>query len=66
MKNILIAAAIVGAVVAGAIIYMTNYTGASNELEDAADDVGDAAHDALNTMNKSIHKIERKTDPVLN
>ena len=66
MKNILIAAAIVGVVAAGVIIYMTNYAGTSNELEDAADDVGDAAKDAWNTMDKNIRKVERKTDPVLN
>jgi len=66
MKNILIAATIVGVVVAGVIIYMTNYAGTSNELEDAADDVGDAAHDAWHTMDRTIHKVERKTDPVLN
>jgi hypothetical protein len=66
MKNILIAATIVGVVVAGVIIYMTNYAESSNELEDAAEDVGDAANDALDTMNKHIRKVERKTDPVLN
>jgi len=65
MKNILIAASIVGVVVAGLIIYMREYYG-TNELEDAADEVGDAAHNALNTMDRHIHKIERKTDLALN
>ena len=65
MKNILIAATIVGAVVAGVIIYMREYYG-TNELEDAAEDMGDAAHNALNTMDTHIRKVERKTDPVLN
>ena len=66
MKNILIAATIVGVVIAGAIIYMTNFAGPSNQLEDAAEDVGDAADSALSTMNRNIRKVERRTDPVLN
>jgi len=65
MKNILIAATIVGAVVAGVIIYMREYYG-TNELEDAAEEAGGAARNALNTMDKHIRKVERKTDPVLN
>ena len=65
MKNILIAATIVGAVVAGVIIYMREYYG-TNELEDAAAEAGDAAHNTLNTMDKHIRKVERRTDPVLN
>ena len=65
MKNILIAATIVGVVVAGIIIYMREYYG-TNELEDAAEAAGDAARNTLNTMDKHIRKIERKTDPVLN
>jgi len=65
MKNILIAATIVGAVVAGLIIYMREYYG-TNELEDAAEDAGDAARKTLNTMDKHIRKIERQTEPVLN
>ena len=65
MKNILIAATIVGIVVAGAIIYMREYYG-TNELEDAAEDAGDAAQNTLNTMDRNLHKVERKMDPVLN
>ena len=65
MKNILIAATIVGAVVAGLIIYMREYYG-TNELEDAAEDAGDAARNTLNTMDRNIRKVERRTDPVLN
>lgn len=65
MKNILIAATIVGIVAAGVIIYLRDYY-RTNELEDAAEDVGDAAKNAYNTMDKHIRKIERKTDPVLN
>ena len=65
MKNILIAATIVGVVVAGIIIYMQEYYG-TNELEDAAEEAGDAARNTLNTMDKHIRKVERKTDPVLN
>jgi len=66
MKKILIAATIVGAVAAGLIIYLREYYSDTNEIEDAAEDVGDAANDALDTMNKHIRKVERKTDPVLN
>jgi hypothetical protein len=65
MKNIWIAASIVGVVVAGVIIYMREYYG-NNELEDAAERVGDAANDALDTMDKGFRKVERKMDPVLN
>lgn len=65
MKKILIAATIVGAVTAGLIIYLRDYYG-SNRLDDAAKDAGDAARDALDTMNKHIRRVERKTDPVLN
>ena len=65
MKNILIAATIVGAVVAGLIIYMREYYG-TNELEDAAEEAGDAARNTLNTMDRNIRKVERRTDPVLN
>lgn len=65
MKNILIAATIVGIVGAGLIIYLRDYYG-KNELENAAEDVGDAAQDAWDTMDKHIRKVERKSDPVLN
>ena len=65
MKNILIAATVVGVVTVGLIIYLRDYYG-KNELEDAAEDAGDAAHNALQTMNRHIRRIERKTNPVLN
>ncbi len=65
MKNILIAATIVGVVAAGLIIYFREYY-STNELEDAAEDAGDAAHHALNTMDKHIRKVERMTEPILN
>ncbi|GAC1421862.1 MAG: hypothetical protein NVS1B13_20230 [Flavisolibacter sp.] len=54
MKNILIAAAIVGAATAGAILFMQNNLqgGKSNKIKGAA-------KNAYDTMNAGIGKIER-------
>ena len=53
MKNILIAATIVGAVAAGLILYTSKKNKGSN------DQVKDAAKDAYDTMNAGIGKVER-------
>lgn len=65
MKKILLAAAIVGAATAGVIIYMREFYRA-NQLEDAAEDAGHAAHDAYHTMDRHIRQVENRTIPVLN
>lgn len=53
MKNILIAATIVGTVAAGLILYTSKKNkGSKNQIKDAASD-------AYNTMNAGIGKVER-------
>ncbi|HEV7620353.1 MAG TPA: hypothetical protein VGO09_01395 [Flavisolibacter sp.] len=54
MKNILIAAAIVGAATAGAILYLKN-----RNNNRGSDRIKGAAKDAYNTMNSGIGKVER-------
>ena len=56
MKNILIAAAIVGAAAAGVILYLRRKT---DESEFDAGRVVDAASDAYNAMNNGIGQAER-------
>lgn len=53
MKNILIAATIVGAVAAGLILYTSKKNNGSK------DQVKDAAKDAYDAMNAGIGKVER-------
>jgi hypothetical protein len=53
MKNILIAATIVGAVAAGLILY------ASSKNKKSKNQIKDAATDAYDTMNAGIGKVER-------
>ncbi len=61
MKKAFLAAIITGLVAGAVLLYLTNRT----PEEKAADDVGDAAEDAYDTMNKHINKVERKTRQVL-
>ncbi len=63
MKKILIATIIVGAAVAGVLLYMREQL-----LEDLDDDdvVTDAANSAYRTMNRNIGRVERTFDHALN
>lgn len=56
MKNIMIAAAFVGAVAAGVILYMQHRT---DKGEFDAGKVVDAASDAYSAMNNGINQAER-------
>jgi hypothetical protein len=60
MKSLLITAAIVGAVAAAIILYLSDETSNSAEGE-----VGDAAEDAYKTMNKHIGRVERQTEKAI-
>jgi len=55
MKNILIAAVVVGITAAGLILYLRDRV----EADDEFDEVEDAAGDAYTTMNRNIGKAER-------
>lgn len=59
MKSVLITALVAGIVVAAALIIADNYE------RDSIDDVGDAAEDAYNTMNKHIRRVERSAGDLL-
>lgn len=61
MKNILIAAGIVGAAAAGVILYMKNREKVNDKLSDLSDAAKDAAKDAYAKMNKHLHKTEKRT-----
>jgi hypothetical protein len=60
MRSLLITAAIVGAVAAAIILYLSDETSNSAEGE-----VGDAAEDAYKTMNKHIGRVERQTEKAI-
>jgi len=62
MKNLVIATVIVGAAVAGLLLYLRDQTGVRGQIND----VEDAADDAYKTMNKHIGKVERTFDHALN
>ncbi len=62
MKKLLIASLIAGAAVAGLLFYLRD----TISEKKTADDIGDAAEDAYNTMNKHIGKAERTFDHALN
>lgn len=55
MKNILIAAVVVGITAAGLILYLRDRI----EAEDEFDEIEDAAGDAYSTMNRNIGRAER-------
>ena len=62
MKKLLIASIIAGVAVVGLLYYLQDSLGEKK----TADEVGDAAEDAYNTMNKHIGRVERKFDHALN
>ena len=61
MKNILIAAGVVGAAAAGVILYMKNREKVNNKLSELSDSAKDAAKEAYAKMNKHLHKTEKRT-----
>ena len=63
MKNLLIATVMVGAAVAGLLLYLREQNAAGEGIESR---VADAVGDAYDTMNKHIGQAERKFDHALN
>jgi Mn2+/Fe2+ NRAMP family transporter len=57
MKSMLIAAAIVGAAVAGLILYLRNHIEDTPTLGQG--DIKDAAKSAYDTMNEGLGKLDR-------
>ena len=62
MKNILIAAGIVGAAAAGAIIYMRNRNKTASVAHDLADAAGDAHEGIKNHFRKANKEAKREFD----
>jgi len=56
MKNILIAAVIVGVAAAGVILYMRN----RDEVDEAWDEVSDSASNAYDKMNDTLRRAGKK------
>lgn len=62
MKKLFIASLIAGAAVVGLLYYLQDTFGEKK----TADEIGDAAEDTYDTMNKHIGRVERKFDHALN
>lgn len=62
MKNIVIAASVLGAAAAGVFLYMKN----RDKADAALKDVRDAARNAYNKMYKQGKRAARKTDAMIN
>lgn len=60
MKNILIAAGIVGAAAAGVVLYMRNRNQTSKTLHDVADAAGDAHEGVRKFFRKSKNEAKRE------
>lgn len=60
MKNILIAAGIVGAAAAGVVLYMRNRNQTSKTLHDVADAAGDAHDGVRRFFRKGKHEAKRE------
>ena len=56
MKNILIAALVVGVAAAGVILYLNN----KDEVSETWDELSDSAEDAYDKMNSKMTKAKRK------
>ncbi len=62
MKNILIAAGIVGAATAGVVLYMRNRNQTSKTLHDVADAAGDAHEGVRKFFRKSKREAQREVN----